>query len=154
MAQVLFAIFCVGAFISQNAFANPILASAFPTLPLPAITETCVDTISPLISQPVKQCVPSPNLIITDSSPSVCNNLANTLQLLIVSKLLQGNLQGCWVPIVSEIPLPNAVIAGGCGQVAPSPVVPSLVQKVLPNGLTSTTSCGCNTVLPQLGGAF
>ncbi|GBP95754.1 hypothetical protein EVAR_100979_1 [Eumeta japonica] len=56
-----------------------------PDPPLPAITETCVDTISPLISQPVKQCVPSPNLIITDSSPSVCNNLANTLQLLIVS---------------------------------------------------------------------
>ncbi|GBP97148.1 hypothetical protein EVAR_100969_1 [Eumeta japonica] len=96
--------------------------------PLYRPAETCVDTISPLISQPVKQCAVTEShhhrlvaVGLQQQHPPTAHNSQQT------APGQPPGLPGS----SSAIPLPN--IAGSCGRCA-SPVVPSLVQKVLPNG--------------------
>lgn len=93
--------------------------------------------------------------IVTDCSPTVCKNLANTLQLMIVCNLLEGR-KGCSdLALQLASPFINDVIASpsfSCG--CPNPLfenqVPNFARASLFNSAPANT-CSKPSLLNMLG---
>ncbi|KAJ0170323.1 hypothetical protein K1T71_014251 [Dendrolimus kikuchii] len=125
---------------------------------IPEIMETSRIIQSPtVITDPPVNIVPIPGpspstTIITDCSPAVCKNLANTIQLMIVTNLLQNSKLGSDMamqlvgPILNEV-VTSPVLSCGCSNpISPSMVTPSVITPsiVTPNIVTP------NIVTPNL----
>lgn len=131
---------------------------------LPQQTQLCpsIEYISPPIVPnlpfssvitPVQQ--PGSTIIITDSSPSACKNLAETLQLMIVCNMLQNSLGAKEIglqmaaPVINEL-LTSPVLSCGCAN-------PIIASGVLPNLISNSnfispcdTTCSCLNPLNYL----
>ncbi|XP_022817288.1 36.4 kDa proline-rich protein-like [Spodoptera litura] len=106
----------------------------FINLPPSVITEPASTNIIP-----IPNIIPSPRTtLITDCSPSICENLANTIQLMIVCNLLQNRYSSDFankltMPVLNDVltsPAPNNVIMSNV-------IMPKIVNPSPPSNIVS-----------------
>uniref|UniRef100_A0A2A4JZZ3 Uncharacterized protein n=1 Tax=Heliothis virescens TaxID=7102 RepID=A0A2A4JZZ3_HELVI len=107
---------------------------------------------------PIPSAAPTPSTtIITDCSPTVCQNLANTIQLMIVCNLLQNSKSSdlalqLATPLLNEV-MTSPVLSCGCNNpLSPTVNLPSIVSPSIgaPNVISSNYIPPNLSVTPQL----
>ncbi|KAF9420653.1 hypothetical protein HW555_003200 [Spodoptera exigua] len=87
---------------------------------------------------PMPNIVPSPRTtVITDCSPSICENLANTIQLMIVCNLLQNKYSSDFankltVPVINDVLSSPALSYGFNNVISPNTITPKIVAPNIP----------------------
>ncbi|RVE42365.1 hypothetical protein evm_012986 [Chilo suppressalis] len=99
---------------------------------------------------PVPQRAPS-TTIITDCSPATCKNLANTLQLLIVSNLLQNTIGGSELALGLSNQILNDLLGSStlpCG--CANPFINAGSPNIIPNGIISPNVIFPDHIAPKV----
>ncbi|CAK1548908.1 unnamed protein product [Leptosia nina] len=113
------------------------------TLPYSTIDYKQVSSVAP------PRILPAPSTtIVTDCSPEVCKNLANTLQLMIVCNLLQNQKGGSDLALQLASPIINDVMASpsfSCG--CPNPLFSNQLPNLPPSFVNKASLSGLN--VPQ-----
>lgn len=116
--------------------------------PAPSPTVISEPPINSLVSLPNVVSEPS-TTIITDCSPTICKNLANTIQLMIVCNLLQNNKGGSELAMQLAAPIINEVMNSptlSCG--CPNPISPVAASPnyITPSVVSQANIIGSNAV--------
>lgn len=120
----------------------------------------CLSTV--IAEPPCNSIVPIPTtksstIVITDCTPSVCKNMADTLNLMIVCNLLQNSQDGREValklarPVISEL-MTSPTLSCGC-QNPFANVCPNALSNLIPGQLANALTQNFAAILPN-GGCY